>query len=168
MSHVPPMGRARSRGVPFWLGVAIGWSLMAFAVRGILQHDIDTRPASLARFVIGSAAVHDLLVAPVVLGVGVLMARWRLGRGRRPWTLGRSRGRAAVQAGLIVTGLVAVYAFPLVRGYARALHNPTSLPRDYSTELAIVVAVIWGATLAGVLADVVVRRLRERGRKARP
>lgn len=170
------MERPPSRGVSFWLGVAVGWSVMAFAVRGILQHDVDTRPASLARFVIGSALVHDLLVAPVVLAAGVLVARLGSGRSPEPSSalghsqerrrFGRSRWRAAMQAGLIVTGLVALYAFPLVRGYARVLHNPTSLPRNYSVELAVVLAVFWGAICAGVLIDVVVRQLRERRRLA--
>jgi hypothetical protein len=110
----------RRQGAGFWLSALLGWAVMAIAIRGVLDHRIDTRPESLARFVIGAALLHDLVLAPLVLGVGVVVAR------SIP-----SRMRAIVQASLIVGGLLTLYAFPLVRAYGLAPHNPTSLPRNY-------------------------------------
>jgi hypothetical protein len=47
-----------------------------------------------------------------------------------------------------VAGTTALFAYPLVRGYGRALHNPTSLPRDYAAGLGIVLAVVAAGGLA--------------------
>ncbi len=93
---------------------------------------LDTRPASLWRLALACVLVHDLVLVPVVLLIGLAAARW----------LPR-RARPLVQAGLVLNGVVALYAFPLVRGYGRAAHNPTSLPHDYAHNLVVVVAFSW-------------------------
>ena len=41
-----------------------------------------------------------------------------------------------------------------VRDYARILHNPSSLPHDYTANLLVVVAAVW----AGALVITLVRR----------
>jgi hypothetical protein len=135
------------RGLPFWAGAAAGWAVMGYAVRGALAHDIDTRPGELARFLVGGALAHDLVLAPAVLLAGAALARMV----RRPW-------RAPMQAGLVVTGMVALFAYPLVRGYGRAHRNPSSLPRDYGEGLAVVVAAVWLVVAALELARAVKRR----------
>ena len=149
----PTPGRHRP-GARFWLSAAVGWTLIAVGLRGILSHRIDTRPASLARFVIGGALVHDVLVAPVVILAGVAVAR----------AVPR-RVRPMVQGALVVTAVVALFSYPLVRGYARLTRNPTSLPHNYATNLAVVVGTVWG--VAGLAAVVnVVRRARAGQRQA--
>lgn len=129
MSGEEPGGRLR-----FWISAAVGWGVIAFGVRGVFQHSIDTRPADLARFVVGGALLHDLLVAPLVILAGVAVAR----------AVPR-RARAAVQAALAVSGIVALFSYPLVRGYGLAANNPTSLPHDYGRNLLIVLGVVWAA-----------------------
>jgi hypothetical protein len=129
----------RPGGRRFWLSAAVGWSVIAFGVGGVLANRVDTRPASLARFVVGGALVHDLVVAPLVVLVGLLVARALPGPGR---------ARAAVQVAAILSGVAALFAYPLVRGYGRALGNPTSLPRNYGVGLAVVVGAVWLAALA--------------------
>jgi hypothetical protein len=113
---------------------------MGYAARGAFQHRIDTRPAELARFVFGGLLVHDAIVVPLVLGVGLVVARWV----PRPF-------RSVVQVGVLVSACLTVYAYPLVRGYGHAAHNPSSLPHRYAANLALVltgVVAVAGAALA--------------------
>jgi len=123
------------RGLLFWASAAAGWGLILWGVRGALHHHIDTRPAELTRFFIGGAVIHDVIFAPVVLGVGVLIARLVPGRWRAP-----------VQAALLISGCAALFAWPEVRDYARVNHNPTSLPHNYTANLLVVVLAVWLAT----------------------
>jgi hypothetical protein len=127
----------RHRGPGFWVATAVGWGLAAWGVRGILLHRIDTRPAQLLRFFATGLALHDALFAPAVLLGGVVLARTVAAR----W-------RATVQAALLVAGTAMLYSFPLVRGYAHVLRNPTSLPRNYTAGLTAVVAVVVAAAVA--------------------
>jgi hypothetical protein len=128
--HLPPR-----RGWLFWTSAAAGWALIAWGVRGALHHRIDTRPAQLARFFVGGALIHDMLFAPLVLLAGVVVSR-----------LAPRRWRAYVQAALLVSGLLVLFTLPEVRDYARVLHNPTSLPHNYTVNLLVVVAVVWLVT----------------------
>lgn len=131
-------------GPLFWVSAAAGWAVIAVGLRGIFTNSLDTRPANLARFVVAGALLHDLLVAPVVIVLGVALAR------RVP-----ARARAIVQAALAVSGIVALFSYPLVRAYGLAAHNPTSLPHDYASNLLIVLGLVWA-----VAAGLVIRRVR--------
>ena len=124
-------------GARFWISAAAGWAVIAFGLRGILEHSLDTRPANLARFVVGGALLHDLVVAPLVILLGVLVAR----------AVPR-RARAVVQAALVVSGIVALFSYPLVRAYGLAANNPTSLPHNYAANLLVVLGVVWAAAAA--------------------
>jgi hypothetical protein len=139
-------GRDDGRAGPlFWSSAAVGWALIAgVGLRGIFAHRIDTRPANLARFVVGGALLHDLIVAPVVIILGVLLVRAVPGR-----------ARAAVQAALAVSAIVALFAYPLVRAYGLATNNPTSEPHNYARNLLIVLAFVWVVAIAAA-----VRRVR--------
>jgi len=130
-----PAGRER-RGAGFWLSAAAGWAIIGWGIRGALHHHIDTRPHQLVDFFIGGALVHDLLFAPLVLIVGVLVARLVPGRWRAP-----------VQTAAIISGGLALFAWPEIRDYARVLHNPTSLPYNYTANVAILIAVVWAVVL---------------------
>jgi hypothetical protein len=132
---------ARPRGRLFWASAVAGWAIIGWGVRGALHHHVDTRPTQLARFVLDGVVLHDVVFAPLVLAGGVVLAKVVPGR----W-------RAAVQAGLFVSGCTALFAWPEVRDYARVLHNPSSLPHDYTANLLIVVAAVWAAALVVSLA----------------
>jgi hypothetical protein len=121
-----------------------GWALILWGVRGALHHRVDTRPGQLARFLVGGALAHDLVLAPAVLLIGVLVARTISGRWRAP-----------LQSALIISGTLILFTWPEVRGYGRILRNPTSLPHDYAVNLAVVVA----AVAVIVVAVAVVARL---------
>ena len=123
------------RGPLFWGSAVAGWALIAWGLRGALHHSIDTRPSEMARFVLGGVVIHDLVFAPLVLIGGYGLSR-----------AVRGRWRAPVQAGLFITGCAALFAWPEVRDYARVLHNPSSLPHNYTANLFIACAAVWAAT----------------------
>lgn len=142
-------GGERRHGARFWLSAATGWLVIGIGLRGVFQHTIDTRPASLARFVVGGALLHDLVVAPLVLLVAFGVTR----------TVPR-RARPVIQAAIVITAVVALFSYPLVRAYGRATHNPTSLPHNYALNLTIVLSAVWA--IAGIFILLRTRRLRAR------
>ena len=138
-------------GATFWISAAVGWAVVAWGVRGIFVHSFDTRPANLAKFVVGGVLLHDLLVAPLVILLGVLVARTVPGR-----------ARAVVQAALVVSAIVALFSYPLVRAYGHAANNPSSLPHNYGLNLLLILGMVWAAAAAVVFA----RLRRHRGDEA--
>jgi hypothetical protein len=137
----------RLRRPMFWVSAIFGWAVIAYGIRGLLHHHVDTRPANLAKFFVGGALAHDLLFAPVVLVAGVLLAR-AAPRPARGW----------LQAGLLVSGFLVLFSYPLVRDYAKVIHNPSSLPHNYTANLAVAIGVVWGAVIVGALGTAVGRR----------
>ena len=129
----------RPAGPRFWISAAVGWAVIGWGVVGIFRHSLDTRPANLAKFVVGGALLHDLLVAPGVILVGVLVVRAVPARARVP-----------VQAALFVSGIVALFSWPLVRAYGLAANNPTSLPHNYGLNLLVVLGVVWAVAATAI------------------
>lgn len=129
----------RPAGPRFWISAAVGWTVIGWGVYGIFANSLDTRPANLAKFVVGGALLHDLLVAPVVILAGVLIARAVPARARGP-----------VQAALVISGIVALFAWPLVRAYGLAANNPTSLPHNYGLNLLVVLGVVWAVAACAI------------------
>lgn len=127
-------------GVLFWISAVAGWAVIGFGLRGIFENSLDTRPANLARFVIGGALIHDLVVAPLVILAGVAVAR----------TVPH-RARSVVQGALVVSGVLALFSYPLVRAYGLAANNPTSLPHNYAANLLVVLGVVWAVAALAVL-----------------
>lgn len=149
MREPVPDGPARPRGRWFWPCAVAGWALIAFGLRGVSQTARDTHPASFAVWFAGSALVHDLVLAPLVLAAGVLVAR------AVPALV-----RAWVQGALVTSALVAAGSFPWVAGLGDRAGNASALPGSYGFGLAVVLAVVWLAAAAGALRAV--RRARRR------
>lgn len=141
------MSRPSPYGLRFWISAAAGWAIIGYGLRGLFHHHLDTRPTNLATFVVGGALLHDLVWVPLLLVVGVAIARAVPGP-----------VRDIVQAALIVSGSLVLFAYPMVRDYASVLHNPSSLPHNYTANLAIVLAVVW--ITAGIAMALRVRRRR--------
>ena len=123
----------------FWIGLTLGWGVMAYAVRGALMDSGGTNPSQLVRWVIGGALVHDLLIAPIVTGVALLLA----------WRAPRWWGRP-VAAASAFTAILVLFSWPVLRGYGRHPGNSSTLPRNYTAGLAVVLGAVWVATLAVV------------------
>jgi predicted anti-sigma-YlaC factor YlaD len=119
------------------VGLVLGVPVIGYGLRGALVDAGDTHPTELARWVIGAALVHDLVVVPVVAAVALLVRRFTP---RRAWP--------PVRAGLAATGIFVAVGWPFVRGYGRDQTNPSLLPRNYGAGLAAAVGVIWLAVAA--------------------
>lgn len=115
---------------PRHLAHAAGAALIGVGAVGLVADSAETVPVRWAVWLVGAAVLHDLLFVPAVLAVGALTAFVPLPY-RRP-----------VQAGLAVAGVIALIAFPLVRGFGRRGDNPSVLPQDYGANLLLVLAVI--------------------------
>ncbi len=129
-----------------WLFLLPGLAAVGYGGYGLLSSDVPL-PAWATWFV-GSALLHDLVLAPVWIGLGWLAARV-LPRAARP---------AAVVGG-VVAGVLALVAFPFVLGYGADPDNPSFLPHDVGRNLLlIVVAVLAVAAVWGTIATVRARR----------
>jgi uncharacterized membrane protein len=133
------------------VGMALGVPVMLFGVRGILLDARDTHPAELARWLVGAAVVHDLVLLPVVGGLG-----WALRR------LTPAPAWPVVRAGTVAVGTLALVGWPYAAGYGASSGNPSLLPRDYvlgpvlaAAAIAALTAVAAIATVRGVEVDVV-------------
>ena len=142
------------RGVAFWAGAVVGWAFIGWGLRGVFHHHLDTRPGQLARFFVGGALVHDLILAPTVLALGVVISR-----------VAPARARAWVQAVLLICGCLALFTYPEVRDYARILHNPTSLPYNYTANLFVACGIVAVMTLVVVMVTHRGRTRRSSGRQ---
>lgn len=120
-----------ARGRLFWAALVAGWAVMAYGIIGALANSRDTHPSDLARWFLGAAVAHDGVLAPAVLLLGTALGR-----------LLPARLRAPVQGGLIVMGVVVLFAVPLVRGYGVRPDNPTVVFRNYAPSLFVVLAII--------------------------
>jgi hypothetical protein len=128
-------------------GLSLGVPVMAYAVRGALVDARDTHPAELARWIVGLAALHDLVVVPIVLALGAILRR-------------RVSGQAwpAVRVALLASAVLIAVGWPLVRGYGRDPTIPSLLPRNYATGLAVALGAVWLLAAAWVLVRLLRRR----------
>jgi hypothetical protein len=148
MSAPLPAPEHRDGGRAFWIGTAVGWTVMAVAVLGAVADRRDTRPADLLRWVVAGALLHDLVWLPIVGLAGLGVAR--LLRGRTP---------RVVRWALASSAVLVIVAWPFVRGYGRRADNPSVLPRSYGWGLAAYLLVVW-VIAAGVLLVAAARRRR--------
>lgn len=127
----------------FWVGLVIGWVVIGFGLVGLFANAhaaMGTNPSGWATLLLKANLVHDFVLLPIIFGIGFVVAR-----------VVPARVRAPVQAGLICSGTVTLFAYPFVRGYGRNESNPTILPQDYGRGLLIVLAVVW-IVVAGLVA----------------
>ena len=132
-------------GAGFWIGLAIGGAVMAYGVRGVFMELGPANPFRLATWVVGLDLVHDLLLAPMVVVVGFLLAR----------VLPRSM-RGPARAAAALSGIVVLFSIPLLTAWGRRAGNSSTLPLDYARNVWVVLAVIW----AGAAVIVAVRMVR--------
>jgi len=138
----------------FWVGLVIGWVVIGFGLVGLFANAhaaMGTNPSEWAQLLLKANLVHDFVLLPVVFGVGFVVAR-----------VVPARVRAPVQSGLICSGAVTLFAYPFVRGYGRQTVNPSILPRNYATGLAIVLAAIWAIAAVAIARRLLAKRAHPR------
>ena len=119
-----------------------GLAAVLYGFYGLLTAGSRVPLGSWLTWFVGSALLHDLVIAPVWIGLGWLAARFL-----------PAAARPAVVIGAAVTGVLTLVALPWVLGVGADPANPSFLPRDYGRNLllvdvgVLVVAALW-ATVA--------------------
>ncbi|MEU4447877.1 hypothetical protein AB0K14_04650 [Actinosynnema sp. NPDC050801] len=111
-----------------WVIGALGAAMGAWgALLLVPLVDVD-----LALWFVGGPVVHDLVLAPLFGGVGLLIARWV----PKPW-------RAAVRVGGALTGVLVLLAVPLLWRPFAGPPNPGLDDRDYLVGLLVATGAVW-------------------------
>jgi uncharacterized membrane protein len=134
------------------LGV-LGISAATYGISQLLTHIPVQSLVLLALWLIAALIIHDGLLSPAVVGIGVALRRDVPDRGRR-----------YLQFGLITAAMVTVIAVPMIY---RANTEPPSkalLLQDFAINLTVLLAAIGGVTLAAYA----IRVARDRSERGRP
>ncbi|MFB4310219.1 hypothetical protein [Actinomadura sp. GTD37] len=126
---------------------AAGLALIGLGLRGIAA---DVPVGRWAAWFAGAAVLHDGVLVPAVLAVGLATVRIP-----GPY-------RRIARAALVTGGSVALIAIPVVLGYGRRADEPSRLPLPYGRNLAAVLAAI--AVIAAVAAAARAAAGRRKGR----
>jgi len=127
-----PTATPTASPVPAIIGAVIGLPMLAYGVWGAIDERSRTKPWELARWVIGADIVHDAIWAPVIVAAS--------------WLIGRLIPRIAqtpVRWASATTAVLALIAWPFLRGYGRDASIPSLLDRNYATGLLTYIAVVW-------------------------
>jgi hypothetical protein len=133
-----------------WLFLVPGFAAVGWGALGLLRDDRVPLPAWLTWFV-GSALLNDLVIAPLVIVVGAVLARL-LPRPARP----------PVVVGLVVSGVLTLVALPFILDLTNSL-EPGFLPQDYGRNLLLLIAGVMAvAVVWAVVASIRARRTQVR------
>jgi len=118
-------------GIIFWIGLAVGWVAIIIGLFGIFDHGPQANPLKVFRLLIGLNIFNDAVVVPLVLGLASAVHRWA-----PRWLM------APAQVWLIISGVVSLYAYPLVGDFGRKPSQPSELPFNYAHNLLIVLGCV--------------------------
>lgn len=121
---------------------AIALACAGYGVWAIVSTQRLTNLPRTAGWLAAVLILHDGLLAPALVGAGVVLGR-----------VVPRHARPLVTAGLVVSGLVVAVALPLVLGLGARAGDPSRLPLPYGRDLAVLLAVVWlaVAVLGGVV-----------------
>ena len=100
-----------------------------------------------ALWLAGAVVLHDGIIAPLVLGIGLLLAA--------------VPARGAVRGALVVAGCLTMVALPVLLRPGRPT-NPSALPLDYLRNWLLVLAAVAVLTAVLLLARRLLRRVPRR------
>ena len=122
------------------LGV-LGVAVAAYGAWLLLQEDLSDL-VDTAVWLAGGVVLHDFLLVPLTLLLGVALIR-----------LMPANLRAPVAGGLVVLGTVTLMAVPVLGGWGANADNPTILDRNYPAGWLVVA----GVTTLVVVVTIVLR-----------
>ncbi|MGY1854766.1 hypothetical protein [Modestobacter sp. SYSU DS0290] len=128
-----------------WLFLAPGLAAVLWGGHGLVTAGARIPLGSWATWFLGSALLHDLVIAPLWIGLGWLATRF-LPRPARP----------PVVVAAVVSGVLTLVTLPFLLTPGDGPANPSFLPRAEGRNLLLIVAGVWLA--AAVWAVVAVRR----------
>lgn len=137
-----------------WLFVLPGLAALAYGGFGLVTAGERVPLHAWATWFVGSALLHDLVIAPVWIALGWLAAK----------VLPRPALPAAVVGGA-VAGMLTLVALPFVLGFGADPDNLSFLPHDIGRNLLIIVAgVLLISAIWGTVATLRARRVGVTGR----
>ncbi|OII23168.1 hypothetical protein [Curtobacterium sp. MCBA15_013] len=114
--------------------VVVGVLVIAFGAYVLVTTVRPNRIWGLATWLLGAVILHDAILSPFVVGVGLLLRR--TGRTLRGWAL------VVVQAVVVLGSVLALVVLPEIAAKAHGQKNPTVLPFDYGARLLLVEGVL--------------------------
>jgi hypothetical protein len=124
--------------------VVVGVLVIAFGAYVMVTTVRPNRIGGLATWLLGAVILHDAILSPFVVLVGLGLRR--AGRALRLWVL------VVVQAAVVLGSVLALVVLPEIAAKHHGAKNPTVVPFDYTTRLLVVE----GALLLVVVAALVV------------
>lgn len=114
--------------------VVVGVLVIAFGAYVLVTTVRSNRIGGLATWLLGAVVLHDAILSPFVVAVGLLLRR--TGRTLRAWAL------VVVQAVVVLGSVLAFVVLPEIAAKAHGQKNPTVLPFDYGARLLVVEGVL--------------------------
>lgn len=114
--------------------VVVGVLVIAFGASVLVTTVRPNRIWGLATWLLGAVILHDAILSPFVVGVGLLLRR--TGRTLRAWAL------VVVQAVVVLGSVLALVVLPEIAAKEHGQKNPTVLPFDYGARLLLVEGVL--------------------------
>lgn len=122
------------------LTMIIGGALVAIGIRELVDGARWSTLRATITWFVGGPILHDAVLVPLTLLVGLALAR-----------LVPGTYRGLVQGALIVSATVTIALLPLLSGRGRTAANPSQQPLAYGQNLLVVLAGVWvGAAILGV------------------
>ncbi|MDN4174168.1 hypothetical protein QWY28_14490 [Nocardioides sp. SOB77] len=132
-------GRAGRPGLVGRVGLgALGVGLTAYGAWLLVSREADLLDA--AAWLVGGAVLHDAVLVPAVLLLGLVASRWL------PWP-----ARAPAAVGLVVLGSVTLLAVPVLGRFGAREDNPTLLDRDYTAGWLVLAGLVAVAVVVGTI-----------------
>ena len=113
-------------------GIALG----AFGAFRLLTQVPITSVLLLVLWMIGAVVIHDGVLSPLIIGIGVLVHAVP------------ARARRYLQAGLVTAGSVVVIALPLIVRRGSQPAAKAILQRNYTSDLTLVIGLVAAVSLA--------------------
>ena len=124
------------------LGVA-GGAFIGFGLFRLLTDVAASDLVALGLWLAAAVAIHDLVVAPLTVGAGVVLTKLP------------ARGRRYVQSGVIAGALVTVVAVPLIARQDTQPPAESILMREYGADLALLLGLVTAVSLLAYVVRVV-------------
>ncbi|MFN2518717.1 MAG: hypothetical protein ABR604_06670 [Jatrophihabitantaceae bacterium] len=135
---------------------AVGVLGIGYAAFRVLGNSTVSQPLNLAEWLIGILVLHDFVLTPALLAVGLVLTRTVPPRARR-----------YLQGGLLAGSLVMAIAIPLIYRRGTGLPGKALLEQNYAANLALILVVIAAVTVAAYAARVLRERRTQRGNDAK-
>ncbi|WIB76832.1 hypothetical protein DEJ28_14410 [Curtobacterium sp. MCPF17_002] len=114
--------------------VVVGVLVIAFGAYVLVTTVRPNRIWGLATWLVAAVVLHDAILSPFVVAVGLLLRR--SGRSLPPWVL------VVVQAAVVLGSVLALVVLPEIAAKHHGQKNPTVLPFDYGARLLVVEGVL--------------------------